>query len=56
MNEKYISDPNLCPNYNIKFEQAYVSDVDSGDVLLSSWVEYCPECLYVNSYNVSVSE
>ena len=56
MKEEYTSDPNLCPDCNIKLEQSHVSDVDSGDVLLSAWVEYCPECLYINSSDVKLSK
>lgn len=46
---------NYCTCCNIEFEIASNSDVYSGDVLLSTWVEYCPKCLYVNSSSVNIS-
>ena len=44
-----------CPNCNIEFETASNSDITSGDVLLSTWVEYCTKCLYVNNCDVDIS-
>jgi len=41
-----MKDKNECPNCKIELETGYVSDVNSGDVLVSIYFEYCSECLY----------
>ena len=45
-----------CPNCNIEFEDDSNSDIQSGDILISTWVEYCPECLYINDTQVNISK
>lgn len=35
-----------CPNCKIELKTGYISDVPSGDVLLSAYFEYCKECMY----------
>ena len=45
-----------CPNCDIEFENAHVGDACGGDVLVSTWVEYCPKCLYQNSSKIELSK
>lgn len=45
-----------CKNCDIEFEWAGLSDIDSGDVLISADIEYCPECLCINYSNVKLSK
>jgi C4-type Zn-finger protein len=35
-----------CPNCKCELETGYLSDAYAGEVLVSLWFEYCPECLY----------
>lgn len=45
-----------CPNCNIDFERAHISDAYAGDILMSVWVEYCPECLYQHDSDIKLSK
>ena len=45
-----------CPNCNVGFETTHVGDAYAGDVLVTTWVEYCPECLYINDSRISLSK
>ena len=45
-----------CPNCNIELETDSNSDIQSGNILISTWVEYCPECLYVHNSDVGISK
>jgi predicted nucleic acid-binding Zn-ribbon protein len=45
-----------CHNCKIELETDSNSDIQSGDILISTWVEYCPECLYVNNWDVKISK
>ena len=44
-----------CPDCKIEFEDAHVGDANGGDILVTTFVEYCPKCLYVNHYEVEIS-
>jgi len=51
-----MEDKDCCPNCNIEFENAGNSDTQSGDILISTWVEYCPICLYIFDSGVDISK
>lgn len=46
---------NLCPNCKVPFQWTRVTDVNSGDVLITASVDYCPKCLYVYSGEITIS-
>lgn len=44
-----------CPNCETKLEWTRVKDIDSGDVLITCSITYCPECLYIAQQDVTIS-
>ncbi len=47
---------NKCPNCNIELETTHISDVPSGDVLVSAHIEYCSQCLYLSNSDIKLSK
>jgi len=57
INSKIMSnEKDCCPNCNIELETDSNTEIQSGSILISTWVEYCPECLYVHSSDVDISK
>jgi hypothetical protein len=45
-----------CPNCELELEWTGISDVYSGDVLMTASCMYCTECLYVEAENIKLSK
>ena len=52
MNESEVEHCNAC---GVELETAHNGDTESGDVLLSTTVTYCPKCLEIYDSDVSIS-
>ena len=47
---------NKCPNCDVPFVTAHVSDAYAGDILITVFVTYCPECLYQDHSRILLSK
>ena len=45
-----------CDICNVDLEYTRIKDIDSGDVLVTCLIKYCPECLMVFESDVNLSE
>ena len=51
------TDECYCPNCkDTRMEWARASDIDTGDVLITCSVDYCPSCLYIAWSDVKLSK
>ncbi len=40
----------------VEFDYARAKDINAGDILITTKVWYCPECLYMDRYEVNISK
>lgn len=45
----------ICPDCNVELEWARAKDIDTGDILITTEVVYCPKCLDIQNYEVRIS-
>ena len=45
----------ICSDCKIELDSAHVGDANAGDILVTTYVEYCPKCLYIYSTEVKIS-
>lgn len=46
----------VCPNCGEEMGWTRVKDIDSGDVLITCSIVFCPECLYISQQDVDISK
>lgn len=45
-----------CFKCDVELKTAHVGDANGGSVLVTVWVRYCPECLFIDDSQISLSK